>query len=99
VRRSERTVLECDCGERLVFLGSVTVRNAAGRVVLECDCGERFIFAGRLALSEPEVVAHGYREVLSREEEHHYSWLDDCLEWLEGKEAREEYYARLEQAG
>ena len=24
-----------------------------------------------------------------------YSWLDDCREWLEGKEARHEYYARL----
>jgi hypothetical protein len=23
--------------------------------------------------------------------------LEDCLEWLEGKEARQEYYARLEQ--
>jgi cold shock CspA family protein len=25
-----------------------------------------------------------------------YSWLDDCLERLEGKEARHEYYARLD---
>ena len=98
VRSSARTVLECDCGERLVLLGSVTVRNA-GRVLLECDCGERFTLAGRLAVSEPEVVAQGYWEVPSREEERHYSWLDDCLKWLEGKEAREEYYARLEQAG
>jgi hypothetical protein len=26
----------------------------------------------------------------------HYSWLEDYLATLEGKEAREEYYARLE---
>ena len=26
----------------------------------------------------------------------HYSWLKDYLATLEGKEAREEYYARLE---
>jgi hypothetical protein len=30
------------------------------------------------------------------EENRHYSWLEDYLATLEGKEAREEYYARLE---
>ena len=30
------------------------------------------------------------------EEDRRYSWLEDYLEALEGKEAREEYYARLE---
>ena len=30
------------------------------------------------------------------EEDRHYSWLEDYLATLEGKEAREEYYARLE---
>ena len=29
-------------------------------------------------------------------ENRHYSWLEDYLATLEGKEAREEYYARLE---
>jgi hypothetical protein len=28
--------------------------------------------------------------------ERHYSWLEGYLEWLEGEEARAEYYARLE---
>ena len=98
VRRAQRTVLECDdCGERLVHLGSVSVRKA-GRVVLECGCGEEFTVAGHLSVSEPAVVANGYYwEVRGCEEERSYSWLDDCLKWLEGKEAREEYYARLEQ--
>ena len=29
--------------------------------------------------------------------ERHYSWLEGYLEWLEGKEARAEYYALLEE--
>ncbi|MBV9453565.1 MAG: hypothetical protein JOZ19_05515 [Rubrobacter sp.] len=97
MRRSEGNILKCDCGERLVLLGSMTVRNA-GRIVFECNCGEKFTLAGRLAISEPEVVGYGYWEIPSREEERRYSWLDDCLKWLEGKEAREEYYTRLEYA-
>ena len=32
---------------------------------------------------------------VSREQQHRYSWRDDCLERLEGKEARHEYYAQL----
>ena len=96
VRRRQRTVLECDCGERLVLLGSVTVRKA-GCVVVECDCGEEFTLAGHLTVSEPEAVGNGCWEVRGREEKRRYSWVDDCLKWLEGKEAREEYYARLEQ--
>ena len=31
----------------------------------------------------------------STEEEHHYSWVEGYVEWLEGKEAREQYYALL----
>jgi hypothetical protein len=30
------------------------------------------------------------------EEDRHYTWLEDYLATLEGREAREEYYARLE---
>jgi hypothetical protein len=29
--------------------------------------------------------------------ERHYAWLEGYLEWLEGEEARAEYYARLEE--
>ena len=29
--------------------------------------------------------------------ERHYSWLEGYLEWLEGKDARAEYHARLEE--
>ncbi len=31
-----------------------------------------------------------------QERRYHYSWVEDYLARLEGKEAREEYYARLE---
>jgi hypothetical protein len=32
-----------------------------------------------------------------RAEERHYSWLESYMEWLEGKEARAEYHAVLEE--
>ena len=40
------------------------------------------------------------RDVLERgpEEEHSYTWLEDYIERLEGKETRREYYMRLERA-
>ena len=31
-----------------------------------------------------------------QEKHRHYPWLGGYLQWLEGKEAREEYYGRLE---
>jgi len=31
-----------------------------------------------------------------QEESGHYPWLGGYLQWLKGKEAREEYYGRLE---
>jgi hypothetical protein len=97
VRHSERVVLECTCGERLVLLGPVAVRCSEG-ILLECGCGEVFTLAGRVNAPEPEVAAHWYREARRPGEERHYSWLEGCLERLEGREAREEYYVRLEHA-
>jgi CspA family cold shock protein len=35
---------------------------------------------------------------VSKEKPRRYSWRDDCLERHEGKEARHEYYTRLEEA-
>jgi hypothetical protein len=32
-----------------------------------------------------------------QEEERHYSWVEGYIEWLEGKEAREQYYVFLEE--
>ncbi len=47
------------------------------------ECGERLVIG--TAAESPK-------------DERRYSWLEDCLERLEGKEARREYYARLERA-
>lgn len=94
-RHSERVVLECVCGERLILVGPVTVQQSES-VLLECGCGEKFTLAGRVTVRGP-VAANGYREARNFEEEPRYSGLEGCLEWLEGKEARQEYYARLEQ--
>jgi hypothetical protein len=33
----------------------------------------------------------------TRIEERHYSWVEGYMEWLEGKEARAEYHALLEE--
>ena len=95
-RRSERVVLECVCGERLILVGPVAVQQSGG-VLLECGCGEKFTLAGRVTVRGP-VAANGYREARNSEGEPRYSGLEGCLEWFEGKEARQEYYARLEQA-
>jgi hypothetical protein len=35
--------------------------------------------------------------VRERAEERHYYWIEGYMEWLEGKEAREEYYTLLEE--
>ena len=50
-----------------------------------------------MAGSSAAVEAAGRRACAGgSEEDCHYSWLEDYLATLEGKEAREEYYARLE---
>jgi hypothetical protein len=88
VQHSACVVLECSCGERLAIAGPVSVRRS-GRV-LQCDCGEKFTLTGRMSILEhDDVTGHQQRR---------YSWLRDCLERLEGKEARQEYYVRLEHA-
>jgi len=33
----------------------------------------------------------------NRAEERHYSWVESYMEWLEGKEARTQYHALLEE--
>ena len=93
---SECVILECVCGERFILVGPVAVQQSES-VLLECDCGEKFTLAGRVTVHGPDAT-YGYREARDFEEEPRYSGLEGCLEWLEGKEARQEYYARLERA-
>ncbi len=91
----ERVVLECDCRARLVLDGHAAARYSRIEV-LECGvCGGRFVLT-RMAADRGCTIV-GRREARRPEKEHRYSWLEDYLERLEGKEARREYYARLEE--
>ena len=47
-------------------------------------------------VSNAAAVEAAGRSDGGQEEVRHYSWLEDYLATIEGKEAREEYYARLE---
>jgi hypothetical protein len=53
--------------------------------------------AGRCETEEPVRIAAEVRrrEPRGSEEDRRYSWLEDHLARLDGKEARGEYYARL----
>ena len=48
IEASERIVLECGCGERLVLLGREDDWYAEGREAFECACGERLTLADRV---------------------------------------------------
>jgi len=48
IEASERIVLECGCGERLVLLGREDDWYAEGRGAFECGCGEELSLADRI---------------------------------------------------
>jgi len=57
----------------------------------------------RIERGEPKESMPGTLLVARRRQEsrvpravHHYSWLEDYLERIDGKEARDDYYARFE---
>jgi hypothetical protein len=45
---SERVILECECGERLVLLGLEEDWYSEGRTTFECECGRRITLADRV---------------------------------------------------
>ena len=51
----------------------------------------------RVTYDIPQDASGLWATSVSKEEERCYSWRDDCLERHEGKEARYEYYAQLEE--
>jgi hypothetical protein len=55
---SERIVLECRCGERLVLLGLEEDWYSEGRTTFECECGGRITLADRLEEGGPYVTNH-----------------------------------------
>ncbi len=83
----------------------VVARSEAGRQLRELANGEhryekaRHWQASLLWERAEERLAHliaskGLARIAA---ERNYSWLEGYLEWLEGKEARAEYHARLEE--
>jgi hypothetical protein len=67
---SERMVLECRCGERLVLLGLEEDWYSELRTVFECECGEELTLADRLdeegltLVDSSDQAAIGVRELL-----------------------------------
>jgi hypothetical protein len=67
---SERIVLECKCGERLILLGREDDWYSEGRAVFECHCGDKLTLAHRFYEEETNLVdgfgegATGVRELL-----------------------------------
>lgn len=67
---SERMVLECECGERLVLLGLEEDWYSELRTVFECECGENLTLASRLdeegltLVDGSDEAALGVRELL-----------------------------------
>jgi hypothetical protein len=53
---SERIVLECRCGERLVLLGLEDDWYSEGRTTFECECGSRITLANRIEEGGPYVT-------------------------------------------
>jgi hypothetical protein len=67
---SERIVLECECGERLVLLGLEEDWYSELRTLFECDCGGKLTLADRLdeegltLVDSSDADESGVRELL-----------------------------------
>jgi hypothetical protein len=58
---SERIVLGCKCGERVVLLGFEEDWHSEGRTTFECECGEELTLADRL-----DEETAGFKALLRR---------------------------------
>jgi hypothetical protein len=67
---SERIVLECECGERLILLGLEDDWYSELRTNFECECGEELTLVDRLdegglaLVDSSDEAALGVRELL-----------------------------------
>ena len=55
IEASERMILECPCGERLVLLGRAVDWYTENRIAFYCECGEMLTFANRLDEEESPI--------------------------------------------
>jgi hypothetical protein len=91
----EGLVLECNCRAKLILEDQASVQRAGLDVLGYGICGERFVLTWMMARHRHTMA--GRWEARSLEGERRCSGLEYCLERLEGKEARREYYVRLEE--
>jgi cold shock protein len=70
-------------------------RNLFTRNMSTAGEGLKSLAKGDKVAYEVHQGRKGPRAVNVSKEPLRYSWRDDCLDRLEGKEARHEYYARL----
>ena len=67
---SERIVLECECGERLILLGLEDDWYSELRTTFECECGEELTLVDRLdeggltLVDSSDEATLGVRELL-----------------------------------
>jgi hypothetical protein len=65
--------------------------------VAETQAGRQLRELANSAYSEQRAADWQDSLPWPRAEEHHYSWLESYMEWLEGKEVRTEYHAVVEE--
>jgi hypothetical protein len=65
--------------------------------VAETEAGRQLKELANSAYSEERAANWQASLPWQRAEERHYSWLESYMGWLEGKEARTEYHAVLEE--
>ena len=65
--------------------------------VAETEAGRQLRELANSAYSEERAANWQDSLPWQRAEERHYSWLESYMEWLEGKEARAEYHAVVEE--
>ena len=65
--------------------------------VAQTEAGRQLRELANSAYSEERAANWQVSLPWQRAEERHYSWVENYMEWLEGKEARAEYHALLEE--
>jgi hypothetical protein len=87
LRRQAKTLVE-QTGQSFEAAMEAVSKTAAGRQLIELAEGPH-----------RDERARDWQVGLAREREaqRHYYWIEGYMEWLEGKEARAEYYTLLEE--
>jgi hypothetical protein len=87
LRRQAKTLVE-QSGQSFIAAMEAVSNTDAGRQLIELAEGPH-----------RDQRARDWQVGLAREreEERHHFWIESYMEWLEGKEAREEYYTLLEE--